>query len=395
MPRPSSTKQNAVREASPLTQGRAQSGSNTGGNALATPLSIAALLIEWQKKAGRHDLPWQVRDPYRVWLSEIMLQQTQVSTVIPYYLNFLNRFPNLSSLALANEESVLEAWSGLGYYSRARNLHRCAKRLVQEYQGEFPSSLELLETLPGIGRSTAAAIAVFCFSKREAILDGNVKRVLSRLFAIAGNPSQSSTEKELWAIALQQLPMQDIESYTQGLMDLGASLCAPRKLRCSECPLQHRCIAHRLKVESSLPTPKPRKTIPLREETFALIMFKGKVLLERQKSPGIWGGLLSFPKQSAMPGLAKALGCTLPKPISITGFDHSFTHFKLQAKINLYHFSAESPRASQMALLREPGAQYEAGQTEYRLLEMVQVAAAALPQPIKSYLLTQPLKGLA
>ncbi len=355
---------------------------------------LANRLIEWQKKAGRHDLPWQVRDPYRVWLSEIMLQQTQVGTVLPYYLKFLERFPDLMSLASASEESVLEAWSGLGYYSRARNLHRCAHDVVNVYGGAFPTSLELLVSLPGIGRSTAAAIAVFCFSSKEAILDGNVKRVLSRVFAIAGIPTQSTTEKELWQIALQQLPSQGIRSYTQGLMDLGASLCAPRKLKCIECPLSAICSAYQLGLTHCLPSPKARKLTPLREETFALIIFEGQVLLERQKSPGIWGGLLSFPKVENLPMLLEILGEKMPDPIAQEGFDHSFTHFKLRAMINLYRIAGDPPSIEASAVL-EPRAHYDSMQGEkYRLLSREKIAEAALPQPIKAYLLNQAFKHL-
>jgi A/G-specific adenine glycosylase len=361
---------------------------STTSNVHSQALSIGGLLIEWQKKAGRHDLPWQVRDPYRVWLSEIMLQQTQVTTVIPYYLRFLERFPQLQALALAKEEAVLEAWSGLGYYSRARNLHRCAQIVMNDYGGRFPASIELLQTLPGIGRSTAAAIAVFCFSKNEAILDGNVKRVLSRVFAIAGIPTQSSTERELWQIALGQVPKRDIESYTQGLMDLGASLCGPRHAKCPLCPLSPVCASFRMGLTHCLPSPKIRKTTPQREQTFALIVVQGRVLLEKQKAPGIWGGLLSLPQIGSLKLIQARHGLLVPEPLELPGFDHSFTHFKLRARVLKFHLEEAKPLNDSARAANEPGAFYD-GQAapEYRTLDPDQIASSALPQPIKAYLL--------
>jgi A/G-specific adenine glycosylase len=373
-------------------------------------LQVASCLVIWQKQAGRHDLPWQVRDPYRVWLSEIMLQQTQVSTALPYYQNFLQRFPTLESLAEANQESVLEAWSGLGYYSRARNLHRCAKQLVDQYGSTFPDQLEALVSLPGIGRSTAAAIAVFCFGRREAILDGNVKRVLSRVFAIAGVVTQSSTEKELWRIASEQVPAQDIEAYTQGLMDLGASLCGPKRTHCSACPLRSLCIAHRSDLVPFLPTPKPRKTLDRREETFALMVHGKQVILERQKSPGIWGGLLSLPKENDTARIARHLKQTAIKVGELPGFEHSFSHFRLRASINLYrlidpsaapsarHFAA-SPSAGYGIEGQAPATDLEAFRADAALQDIKSLGpadfpSAALPKPIKTYLLKHALTTL-
>jgi A/G-specific adenine glycosylase len=390
MPRPSTTK-TALNFVSKLPQAEL----TTGAKCLSAPLALASVLVAWQKKQGRHDLPWQVREPYRVWLSEIMLQQTQVATVVSYYLRFLLRFPTLEALANAREEAVLEAWAGLGYYSRARNLHRCAQQVMQHHDGVFPNTIELLETLPGIGRSTAAAIAVFCFSKHEAILDGNVKRVLSRVFGIAGSPTQSTTEKELWQIALGQLPSRDIESYTQGLMDLGASLCAPRITRCGDCPLRSLCQSHLLGLTHCLPTPKKRKPIPQREERFALIVVGGQVLLERQKSPGIWGGLLSFPKADSLPQVKKMIGAALPKPRVLVGFDHAFTHFKLRANIDLYLLDSKHAKGQVTINVNEPGAAYDSSlDPDYRLLRCDQISGAALPQPIKAYLQNQALQYL-
>jgi A/G-specific adenine glycosylase len=386
MPRISSTKKASAHAAQD-----APSAASISLDGHSRPLFLAGLLIAWQKQAGRHDLPWQVRDPYRVWLSEIMLQQTQVTTVIPYYLKFLERFPDLAALASANEESVLAAWSGLGYYSRARNLHRCAQDVMNVHGGMFPRTLELLETLPGIGRSTAAAIAVFCFSKKEAILDGNVKRVLSRVFAIAGIPTDSTPEKELWQIALRQLPEQSIESYTQGLMDLGASLCTPRNPKCSACPLHSICLGFRQGLTHCLPTPKARKITPLREQTFALIIMQGRVLLERQAAPGIWGGLLSFPTLDKLAAVPATFGMPRVMSDSLPGFDHAFTHFKLRAKVVLYRLEEPDYGTTKTSIVSEPRVS-EAEALEaarYRLLGRDQIEHAALPQPIKAYLLNQ------
>lgn len=391
MPRPSSTKSKRSNAHDQLA--RTPITASLGG--ASQPLLLANRLVEWQKTAGRHDLPWQVCDPYRVWLSEIMLQQTQVGTVIPYYLKFLERFPDLQALASAKQESVLEAWSGLGYYSRARNLHRCAREVVKVYDGAFPRSLELLMTLPGIGRSTAAAIVVFCCSSKEAILDGNVKRVLCRVFAIAGLLTQSTTDKELWQIALQQLPNQDIKSYTQGLMDLGSSLCTPRKPKCIECPLNAMCSAYQLGLNHCLPSPKARKLTPLREEAFALIIVAGRVLLERQKSPGIWGGLLSFPKVESLPRLMETLGNSMSAPCEQLGFEHSFTHFKLRAKVHLYRLAVGQPGDLASHAVLEPREKYDSPLAqELRLLSREKIAEAALPQPIKAYLLNHAFEHL-
>jgi A/G-specific adenine glycosylase len=221
--------------------------------------NFSARIVEWQRTHGRHTLPWQrTRDPYRVWLSEIMLQQTQVATVLGYYDRFLERFADVRALAAADIDDVFALWSGLGYYSRARNLHRCAQAVVESHGGEFPRSSELLATLPGIGRSTAAAIAAFCFGERVAILDGNVKRVLSRVLAFDGDLAVASQERELWAQATRLLPQHGIESYTQGLMDLGATLCLARSPSCLLCPVRVDCVAAREGTQESYPV-KTRK----------------------------------------------------------------------------------------------------------------------------------------
>lgn len=291
---------------------------------------FAPAVVAWQRQAGRHDLPWQnTRDPYRIWLSEIMLQQTQVATVIPYYQRFLAAFPDLPSLAAAPLESVLAHWAGLGYYARARNLHRCAQEIMRAHGGEFPGSAAQLITLLGIGRSTAAAIAAFAYAERAAILDGNVKRVLCRCFAIDGDVSRAAAERELWQLAETLLPAAaDMAAYTQGLMDLGAGVCMRQKPACGSCPLRDRCIAQRENRQHLLPTPRLRAKAVERRATFLLISDGQGVLLERRPAHGIWGGLLVFPEADAanfLPQLAAEVREIRPLP----ALRHVFTHFTL------------------------------------------------------------------
>ena len=255
---------------------------------------FAARVVAWQRHAGRHGLPWQAsRDPYRVWLSEIMLQQTQVTTVLAYYARFLERFPGVAALAAASLDDVLAAWSGLGYYSRARNLHRCAQVLMTEHAGRFPSDAEQLSTLPGIGRSTAAAIAAFCFGERAAILDGNVRRVLTRVLGFDADLAQAANERALWTQAEALLPERGIEAYTQGLMDLGASLCSARAPQCPACPLHAVCVAAREGVPERYPV-KTRKLVRGRRENLWLcLQWRGSTWLLRRPDSGIWAGLWS------------------------------------------------------------------------------------------------------
>ena len=270
-------------------------------------MDFARTIIAWQRSDGRHALPWQgTRDPYRIWLSEVMLQQTQVATVIPYYRRFLARFPDVAALARASEDEVLRLWSGLGYYARGRNLHRAAKLIAAN---GFPGSAEKIEQLPGVGRSTAAAIAVFAFGERAAILDGNVRRVLSRFYG--------STE-HLWQKAEALLPARDVEAYTQGLMDLGATLCTRARPACGRCPVAKRCEAHRHGWQERLPAKRPRAPLPRRSATWLVQRSRGRVLVVRRPSPGIWGGLWCFPE-----GKRRATDRPLA-PI-----EHGFTHFRL------------------------------------------------------------------
>ena len=324
-------------------------------------------LIAWQKVAGRHDLPWQkTRDPYRVWLSEIMLQQTQVSTVIPYYQRFLDSFPDIAALAAAPIDEVIAHWAGLGYYARARNLHRCAGQIVAVHGGMFPNSAEQLAELPGIGRSTAAAIAAFAFGQRAAILDGNVKRVLCRQFGIGGFPGATAVDRELWALAESLLPGQDIEAYTQGLMDLGATLCTRSRPQCGECPLTSDCIARRDGRQGELPEARPRATVPERSASFILIFDGRRLLLERRPPSGLWGGLLVPPEGELAPTLAR-LGLSAGKQSAMAPLKHAFTHFRLTLFPVLCHVTAS-------ALVTEPGLEW---------VELERAAEAGVPTPIK------------
>jgi A/G-specific adenine glycosylase len=293
-------------------------------------MSFAGKLVAWQRRHGRRDLPWQgTRDPYRVWLSEVMLQQTQVSAVIPYYERFLQKYPSIAALAVASEDEVLQLWSGLGYYARGRNLLRAAQEVVR--LGKFPDRAERISELPGIGRSTAAAIAVFAFAERAAILDGNVKRVLCRVFAI-------EEQKKLWALAERLLPKREIEVYTQALMDLGATVCT-RIPDCTACPVKARCVARKTGRVAELPAPRPRKALPLKRSTWFVYFKARSVLLERRPAPGIWGGLWCFPERP----LVKARRGRKLAPI-----DHGFTHFRLRIQPLLY--AGVSPSGTWMDL---------------------------------------------
>lgn len=267
----------------------------------AAGVGVAERVVAWQAASGRNHLPWQqTRDPYRVWLSEIMLQQTQVSTVLDYYARFLARFPNVAALAAAPQDEVMGLWSGLGYYTRARNLHRCAQQVVAEHGGEFPRSAQVLATLPGIGRSTAGAIAAFCFSERVPILDANVRRVLTRLLGFDADLASARSERALWDHAQALLPQHDLQRamprYTQGLMDLGATICLPRAPLCGQCPLHASCVA----LRGGEPERYPVKTRKLtrRSESWQLLVLrntKGQVWLQRRPATGIWAGMHCVP----------------------------------------------------------------------------------------------------
>ncbi len=334
---------------------------------------FARNVVSWQRRHGRRGLPWQeVRDPYRIWISEVMLQQTQVATVIPYYLRFLERFPHLQALARAPEGDVLRLWSGLGYYARARNLHRAARHIVRELGEEFPRRLQEIAALPGIGRSTAGAIAVFAFGRRAAILDGNVKRVLARCFAIEGYTGEREVALRLWALAERLLPRRGVRDYTQGLMDLGATVCTRSKPNCGVCPLEHGCASRREGRTAELPTPRPRKPYPTRRASWLVLTESGRVLLERRPSSGLWGGLWAFPELagSDVRGYCRReFGCEVGAPIRLAPIEHGFTHFKLRAAPVLCAVQARSPR------LEAPGR---------RWLTLDRASAAATPAPVRA-----------
>lgn len=293
---------------------------------------FADQVVDWQRSHGRHDLPWQVRDPYRVWLSEIMLQQTQVTTVLGYYGRFLQRFPDVAALAAAPLDEVLSAWAGLGYYSRARNLHRCAQVVVEQHAGRFPPTARQLAELPGIGPSTAAAIAAFCFDERAAILDGNVKRVLARVLGYGGDLADKRCERALWQAARDLLPMAaaDMPAYTQGLMDVGATVCTPRRPACVVCPLNGLCTAAREGQPLAYPVKSRRLVRTARESWWLWLEHEGRIWLEQRPATGVWAGLWSLPLLDSEAALQQAVsGCGLaglaiePQPL----VQHALTHF--------------------------------------------------------------------
>ncbi|MEW6512827.1 MAG: A/G-specific adenine glycosylase [Pseudomonadota bacterium] len=336
---------------------------------------FATRLIIWQRRHGRHDLPWQnTRNPYPVWLSEIMLQQTQVATVIPYYERFLARFPTLDCLAAAPVEEVMALWSGLGYYARARNLHGCARTVVELHGGKFPRDPAAIAALPGIGRSTANAIAVFCFGARAPILDGNVKRLLCRFLGIEGFPGTAAIESRLWQDGTTLLPQRNVATYIQAQMDLGATICTRSRPRCAACPVIDLCVAHHDGRTDDLPTPRPKRAVPQREVTLLVLRKGRRIALEQRPPAGIWGGLLSLPElpeggdaaSYCEQRLGIRLGAVLPAPT----FAHGFTHFRLQIR----------PLVCEVAgtvQLAEPG---------LRWLDQAELAQAALPAPIRKLL---------
>ena len=311
-------------------------------------LSFAERVVAWQKQHGRHALPWQgTRDPYRVWLAEIMLQQTQVATVLPYYERFTARFADVRGLAAADLGDVLAGWSGLGYYSRARNLHRCAQVVVSEHGGEFPMNSAALAQLPGIGRSTAAAIAAFCFGERVAILDGNVKRVLARVLAFAGDLAEARAERELWATATSLLPTREIGTYTQGLMDLGATVCATRTPHCLLCPVREICRAASEGTQDRYPVRSRRLVRGRRENVWLELRWKGAVFLVERAASGVWAGLWSLPEIDSMDALAAATAEWPGRSETLAPFVHVLTHFDWHLQPVRWTFPA---RATALAL---------------------------------------------
>ena len=347
-------------------------GVKRGENAAMHPFARA--IVRWQPRHGRRGMPWQgLSDPYRIWLSEIMLQQTQVDAVVPYYERFLARFPDLASLARAREQDVLRLWSGLGYYARARNLHAAARRVCHANGGRFPDAPEALAALPGIGRSTAAAIAVFAFGRRAAILDGNVKRVLARCFGIADDPATAAGQRTLWDCAERLVPARDTPVYTQGLMDLGATICRRARPLCGACPVRALCVAHREGRVDELPAPRRRKPLPLRRVRWLVALRAGRVLLEQRPSPGLWGGLWAFPEVTTRDAasLGRAIRCRIAALRRLPALEHGFTHFRLRAQ-PLVAEVRDSGR------LRAPAGR--------RWVRLAAAANAAVPVPVRKLL---------
>lgn len=339
---------------------------------------LAVRVVNWQRAHGRNNLPWQAtHDPYRVWLSEIMLQQTQVTTVIDYYHRFLNRFPSVTDLAQASSDEVLSLWAGLGYYARARNLHACAKAVVNLWQGEFPQLAADLQSLPGIGASTAAAIAAFCHGERVAILDGNVKRVLTRHFAIKDDITKSDTTRELWEIAQREVPSGQhtvtepdaMARYTQGMMDLGATICTRTKPKCDICPLKQSCLAHKLGTPETYPVKaKKKRDKPTRDVMLLWLTVNDHVLLEKRPDQGIWGGLWCLPTEKAV-----ATKLALGEPLSMASFAHELTHFRMV--ITPWRLHIKSTRKTLPAI--EPHQQW---------VPLDRITDYGLPKPVRALL---------
>ena len=301
-------------------------------------LSFQKIILNWFDKNGRKHLPWQQnKTPYRIWISEIMLQQTQVQTVIPYFERFMQEFPDLDALANATEDAVLHLWAGLGYYTRARMLHRAAKIIVTHYQNKFPNTLAELKQLPGIGPSTAGAILALAFNQQATILDGNVKRVLARLHGIREPIDAKEIEKKLWEIAVSYTPKKRVADYTQAMMDIGATLCTQKKPACPTCPLRKNCSAYQHNIAEQLPIKKATRALPVREATFLIVKNKQHILLYKRPPTGIWGSLWSLPEIAGQPNLkTMRTFCQQNLQLNFTQYDtlksfrHTFTHYHLQ-----------------------------------------------------------------
>lgn len=336
--------------------------------------SFSSRLTDWQRTHGRHDLPWQGADAYRVWLSEIMLQQTQVATVTPYYRRFIASFPTIPALAAATEEQVLAHWSGLGYYARGRNLHKAARIIVEKHDGKFPREFEQILALPGIGRSSAAAICSLAYNERRAILDGNVKRVLARYCGITGSPGDKAVEARLWEQAEALLPQRGTAAYIQAQMDLGATLCTRSKPKCEICPVSSDCVAFQSGRTNELPTPRIRKVVPERHAVMLLLMHDNDILLEKRPGSGIWGGLWSLPQfddEVSAKSWYLQSGMHTSRGERLASFTHTFTHFRLHI----------TPLKIQLA--RKPLRAAQAGSV---WLEVGEALRAAIPTPVRMML---------
>ena len=307
-------------------------------------------VLAWFQLHGRKDLPWQQNpDPYRIWVSEIMLQQTRVDTVIPYYQRFIRRFPDVRELADAEVDEILHYWAGLGYYARARNLHKTARQVCEFYQGRFPDDMQEMSALPGIGRSTAAAILALGFHQRHAILDGNVKRVLARYFAVEDWPGERKVEAQLWAHAESLLPISkgQVADYTQAMMDIGATLCTRVNPDCLSCPVQNGCQAFRQHRQHELPTARPSRILPQRKIQVAMVQdVQGAIWLEKRPPAGIWGGLYSFPEfvddASLLEWLDNRYGELVCKTQALPVMTHTFSHYRLHMHLKLVQLAVQS-----------------------------------------------------
>jgi A/G-specific adenine glycosylase len=342
--------------------------------------SFALRLLNWFDEHGRKDLPWQInKTPYRVWVSEIMLQQTQVTTVIDYYLRFMESFPDVKALAQAEEDKVLEHWAGLGYYARARNLHKAAKQVFFELNGDFPEDIEGLSALPGIGRSTAGAIRSIAHQKYAPILDGNVKRVLCRYHAIETWSGERATEQKLWQLADEHTPEARCDDYTQAIMDLGATLCKRSKPECERCPMQTSCLAFKTEQQFALPVSKPKKAIPQKQTWALLIEADESILLEKRPPSGIWGGLYSLPEapskltpKELVNYCSEKLGVKVDFIEKHQSIHHTFSHYKLEIKPIKFKLIANKHEIRSNA--------------SYNWLNQQKINSVALPAPISSYL---------
>jgi A/G-specific adenine glycosylase len=305
--------------------------------------SFSHQVIRWYDKFGRKSLPWQHdKTPYRVWVSEIMLQQTQVSTVIPYYQRFMESFPTVLDLANAEEDNVLHHWTGLGYYARARNLHKTAKIVCNEFDGDFPTDIEAMQTLSGIGRSTAGAILSLAGGQAQPILDGNVKRVIARHFAVDGWPGQANVLKQLWGLSEELTPKEDTAKYNQAMMDIGATVCTRSKPQCQLCPVLKTCIANKEGTQSQYPVKKPKKQIPVKSTVMLIPKWRNTLLLYRRPSSGLWGGLYGFYEAQDIKSVdekAQSLGVLTYNNEVLEGFRHTFSHFHLDITPVVLHMT--------------------------------------------------------
>jgi A/G-specific adenine glycosylase len=344
--------------------------------------SFANRILSWFDSHGRKDLPWQQgKTPYSVWVSEIMLQQTQVKTVIPYYQKFMQRFPDILTLANAPQDEVLHHWTGLGYYARARNLQKAAQVVRDQYDGKFPQDINDVIALPGIGRSTAGAVLSLACAQHHSILDGNVKRVLARYFAVDGWPGKKDVEQALWQYADSLTPNSRTGDYTQAMMDMGATICTRSKPKCDSCPLQQNCLAFAQGRQSELPGKKPKKDIPVRTTVMLIPMWQSQVLIYQRPPSGLWGGLWGFYEADSLDKLdatAQQLALGQYTRLTLEPFRHTFSHFHLDIQPVILHL--EQPSSSQVN---------EKQQIWYDLLKQPNVGLAAPTKKLLAVCKTQ------